>query len=474
MATISIPAKPPESTHVRLHVRWSALVGAIAMAAMVAIAAAIVIVCAQRASVLVPPSMRAGMPGWLGGPLHDLVPSLSRSYTSNEATFSLLAVAMFGLWLVVLATVRSLAMRLAIAGVVALHLVLLLAPPMPLTDVFNYINYARMGAVHHLNPYVHAPASGFEYAHDPAGIFSNWHHLKSPYGQLFTLATYPLAFVSVPVAFWLFKIAVVSASLGSVALAAWCADRLGRSAVLAIVVVGLNPVAMIWGIGAQHNDSFMVLLILGAITLWLSSHDGWAAALLVGACALKISALPLLPLFLLGCADRRGALKGAATATAAAVIVSVVAFGPHLPDFSTQMKMVSTLSFPNQLGYAIGIGGQTAGLRSVMSGLFVLVLLFACWRVWRCGTSWLTAAGWVIVASLVTTGWLLPWYIAWLAPFAVLAPARSLLAALIALSTFLLAASLPSLSVELRWLGYHPGGTDVAQANLRYLFHYLR
>ena len=122
-----------------------------------------------------------------------------------------------------------------------------------------------------------------------------------------------------PVAFWIFKTAVVAASLGAVALAAHCADRLGRSPVVAVVVVGLNPVALIWGIGAQHNDSFMVLCILAAIALWLHSRDGWAAALLVVACAFKISALPLLPVFLIGAADRRAALKGAAIAFAAAV-----------------------------------------------------------------------------------------------------------------------------------------------------------
>ena len=38
-------------------------------------------------------------------------------------------------------------------AVLAIHAVLLLAPPLSYTDVFNYINYGRMGVVHHLNPY---------------------------------------------------------------------------------------------------------------------------------------------------------------------------------------------------------------------------------------------------------------------------------------------------------------------------------
>ncbi len=473
-ATINVPTRPLTARVRQRRVSWWAIFPTVALTGLVAVGAAIVAVCAQRPSDLVPPSLRGGMPGWLAGPLQGLLPELSRSHVTNDATFSLLMAAMFGLWLIVLATSRALPLQIAVGGVVALHLVLWLAPPLPLTDVFNYINYARMGTLHHLNPYTHAPATGLEYAHDPAGLWSNWHHLKSPYGQLFTLMTYPLAYVSVPAAFWIFKTMVIAASLGSVALAAWCADRLGRSPVLAVVVVGLNPVAMMWGIGAQHNDSFTVLLILAAIALWLASHDGWAAAALVAACAMKISALPLLPLFLLGCADRRAALRGAALAALAIAAVSYLAFGPHLPDFVTQSKMVSALSVPNDLGYAIGAGGQTAGLRGLMNAILLVSVLIACWRVWR-GTSWLTAAGWVLVVTLLTTGWLLPWYVSWLAPLAVLAPRRSrLLVPLVIISAFLLATSVPSVGDELKFLHYHPTNTAVERANQQYLFSHLR
>jgi alpha-1,6-mannosyltransferase len=473
-ATINVSTRPmPAATRSARRVSAWAIVGGLALAALVAAAALIVLIAAQRPSDLVPPSVRGGFAPWLAGPLHSLLPGLPRSSTTNDNTFSELIVAMFVLWLIVLATARSLPLRLAIAGVVALHVVLLLAPPLALTDVFNYLNYARMGALHHLNPYVATPATRFEYAHDPAGIFSNWHHLKSPYGPLFTLATYPLAYVSVPVAFWIFKSFVVAASLGAVLLTARCATRLGRSPVVAVVLVGLGPVAMIWGIGGQHNDSFMVLFIVGAIALWIAGRDGWAAALLVGACALKISALPLVPLFLLGCNDRRAALRGTAIAAVAMGVMSYVAFGAHLPDFGTQAKMVNVLSIPNQFGWLIGIGGQTATLRTVMFGVFGASALVACAFVWR-GTSWLTAAGWVLVASLLTTGWLLPWYIAWLAPFAALAPTRKLLVPLVVISAFLIATSIPSDGVELHWLHYHPTTTAVGRANQQYLFEHLR
>ena len=43
--------------------------------------------------------------------------------------------------------------------IVAVHVILLLSPPLSLTDVFNYINYGRMGMLHHLNPYTTIPRS---------------------------------------------------------------------------------------------------------------------------------------------------------------------------------------------------------------------------------------------------------------------------------------------------------------------------
>ena len=49
-------------------------------------------------------------------------------------------------------------------SVVALHVMLLLSPPLQLTDLFNYIGYARLGALHGLNPYTHVIGAEI---HDP-------------------------------------------------------------------------------------------------------------------------------------------------------------------------------------------------------------------------------------------------------------------------------------------------------------------
>ena len=61
--------------------------------------------------------------------------------------------------LLVLATARASCRCGAIAGaIVAAHVVLLLGPPLISQDVFGYLGFARMGALHGLDPYTHVAA----------------------------------------------------------------------------------------------------------------------------------------------------------------------------------------------------------------------------------------------------------------------------------------------------------------------------
>jgi hypothetical protein len=55
-------------------------------------------------------------------------------------------------------------------------------------------------------------------------------------------------------------------------------------------------------------------------------------------------------------------------------------------------------------------------------------------EVWRGRLDWITAAGWATVALLLTAGFLLPWYVAWLIPLAALSADRRLQGASLALT----------------------------------------
>ena len=83
---------------------------------------------------------------------------------------------------------------------------------------------------------------------------------------LFTLLTYALVPLGVVASFWAIKLALALASLGTLALVWRCARLLGRSPTAAVVASsGCNPIVLVWGLGADHNDSLMLFFVMLAV-----------------------------------------------------------------------------------------------------------------------------------------------------------------------------------------------------------------
>ena len=181
---------------------------------------------------------------------------------------------------------------LVLVTVVALDLILLLSPPLQLNDVFNYLGYAQLGALHQLNPYTHVIA---QEPFDPVYRFASWHNLRSPYGPLFTRAHLSAGLAAAPVAYWVLKLVTVLVSLAFIALVWRCARQLGRDPRFAVVFVALNPIYLVYAVGGFHNDFFMLVPTMGAISLLLAGRDRAAGAVLMLAVAVKFTAVLLLP-----------------------------------------------------------------------------------------------------------------------------------------------------------------------------------
>src|SRR5437870_6130702 len=291
--------------------------GATCVLAIVAGSALVVVMAADRPSILSPTTHASFFPRWMAGPLGGAWPGLTRNTTVLRWLFSGAIVAMYVAYLLALRYAPALPARSVIAAVVLVHAVFLLAPPLALTDVFNYINYGRMEVVHHLNPYTTIPI--LEPHSDPSYAVSNWHQLLSPYGPLFTLLTFAVVPLGVAASFWALKVLLAAASLAAIALVWRCARLLGRDPVTAIVLVGLNPVVLVWGLGGDHNDSLMLLCIVLGFFLLLRTRGGdagrpsgagWllplapaevaAGSAFVAAAAIKASAAVLIPVVLAG------------------------------------------------------------------------------------------------------------------------------------------------------------------------------
>jgi hypothetical protein len=474
--------------------RRATAIGAGILVGIVLCVALIVLAAADRPSILSAPTHVGYFPHWLAGPLGGLWPSLTRSPQALKSLFTAAMVAMYVAYLAGLKYVPRLRARWAIATVVAVHVVLLVSPPLALTDVFNYINYGRMGMVDHLNPYTTIPV--FEPHSDPSFDLSNWHGLLSPYGPLFTLITYAVVPLGLAASLWTLKSLLMVASLGTLLLVWKCARLLGRDPVRAIVLVGLNPIVLVWGLGGDHNDFLTVFMIVLGFYLLLRARAGrvasetahgagvrsWllplaplelgAGAALVTAMSLKASAGILIPAVLASLlATPRRLVQVVLGMVGAGLVLggcSLIAFGPHLPDLGTQGRLVISVSLPNLLGLALGQGGETDTLQTILSAVLVASVVGSGVLAWR-RRDFLTASGWVTIALLVTLSWVLPWYVLWVLPMAALSNSRALRGTALALGAYLILTWMPLATAMDSSLGFYPSKTSLGQLHQRYV-----
>ena len=445
----------------------AAVPGGLALAGQVGLAGGIALAAAERPSFLAPTLVHGG---WVAGPLGGLWPSLTRetSVLRWDATLALLA--MLACWALATACARRTGLAAVFTAVVAADALLVLMPPFSLGDTFNYLHYGRMAALFGLNPYTHLPLAA---AADPAYRLSTWHHLTSPYGPLFTLATEALAALSLPAAYWVLKISVGLAAVGVAVLVTLLARRLGRDPATAVALVALNPLVLVYGVGGVHNDVFVLVLLLGGALLALDRREVLAGSAWAAAAAVKLSAGLALPILLGGAGRRLRAAAGVALGGVAAVVLVWLAFGGHLPDDGTQARLVATLSPANLLGIAIGHGGLDAALRSELEIVLVLGTAGLCAWTWRT-REWAPAAAWAAVLLILTLGWVMPWYVLWVLPFAALSQRAAPRAAAIVLTVGLFAMWAPAGVTTLHHLGWHGPRSATAHANTVYMHRLLR
>ncbi|HKN93051.1 MAG TPA: glycosyltransferase 87 family protein [Thermoleophilaceae bacterium] len=395
-------------------------IGIAAMAAMVLVALRIVTAATVSAKTLVP-SGRHVFPSWMAGPLqgHGSVLGLRQ--------LSTLVIAMGVLYVLVLLCSRWIPAWAAIAGAVLLVALFTLAPPLFSTDIFNYVAYARMGALYHVNPYVHGAAA---IAGDPSVPFTGpmWLHTPTAYGPLFTLFSYAFVPLGVAGTMWALKASVGLAALGCAALVWMCAKRLGLRPVPATLFFVLNPLLLVYAVGGGHNDVLMALALLAGALLILDGKPELGGAALVAALAIKITAGVVLPFILVASAQRWRVLAGVAAGVVVVGVLALAGFGPHvfsvlnlLQHHDQFTKPISNV--PGYLSYVLDHGKLTPAGHHVLQLVFyagALALLGVAW--WR--RDWLPAGAGALLLLVATLGWMLPWYVVWVLPLAPLARRR--------------------------------------------------
>ena len=130
---------------------------------------------------------------------------------------------------------------------------------------------------------------------------------------------------------------------------------------------------------------------------------------------------------------------------------------------------------PNVLAALAGQGGLTPHDRVIAHAVLALAAVGATAAVtWR--RAWLPgAAGFVMLATVLTLGWTMPWYVWWVLPFAALARTRALAARVRRCSP---RGSLSGRSRRCRrsstHFGYFPTRTAAGLANHLYTQRYLQ
>jgi hypothetical protein len=295
---------------------------------------------------------------------------------------------------------------------------------------------------------------------DPVFADVTWTESTSAYGPLFTLLSYPLAWLPVGLAVAVLKALAALSVLGLAALVARIAAWRGVDRLRAAAFVALNPLVLVHVVGGAHNDGLMMLAAMLAVAALLSAREAAAGVVLVAATAIKISAAFLAPFALLAAqtssptgrlvkpgSTRRPVGRLLLGAALAAVVVGVAAylgFGwEWLHAFGLageNQGRTSHLSLPITVARLAGVGADP--IRIAAWAIYAAAIAYLLVWTWR-GGDWVRAAAWAAFGLLLASSWLLPWYLIWALPLAAVARDRFLQLLLLALTAYQLGARIP-------------------------------
>jgi len=296
------------------------------------------------------------------------------------------------------------------AGLLAAALAVLF-PPSLTHDLYAYLAYGRMAALHGWNPYIHTLSEFALFGDAAARQYSV--DASSVYGPVWTLlcAALATAVAALPLAAQVVSFKLVAAA--ALVCAALCARVIARvwdpeHADLALIAVALNPLLLLEGPGSGHNDVLMMALLLAGIALVVRrSWIGWPViGLSVGIKFITIAIVPWLIFRYVRTMPRRTALLWAAAALGLVMAPILVAFVPFLGGGDVFRGIGTVWS------------AKASGHPGASLGLLVCVGMYVATSVWllrgreddRVAAAWTM---WAMTAALLLTPILLPWYLSW-------------------------------------------------------------
>lgn len=178
--------------------------------------------------------------------------------------FAALVLLLFGLYLAVLAEIRSRHLNLKQVLVLFGLTVLPLLPSYPALshDVFNYLMNAKIIAVYHTSPYQHA---AWDFPGDPWLMFMNNIEVTTPYGRAWTgigYLTYLAAGGDLQIGMLMFRLLALLA----VSITGWGIYRLSpNNKLLNLAYFLFSPIVWFEAVNNMHNDITMMAWFIGAL-----------------------------------------------------------------------------------------------------------------------------------------------------------------------------------------------------------------
>lgn len=334
---------------------------------------------------------------------------------------------------------RKLATILGVAA--GLSVLLVLMPPLVSRDIFSNIFYGKIGAVYKQNPYVITPQ---RFLDDPLMAFlsTNWKNTGVVYAPLYTVFSIGLVKITgsgIIANIYSFKTAMALFHLINIFLVWKLLEELApQRQAFGTMLYAWSPLVLIETAGGGHNDIMMITFALAALWLILRKHDIPAFVLLTLSVMVKYITALFLVVFLIYLMKEKSLWRERILALIGYGIIFffivLVLFGPfwqgiHTLDSTRQnLALSNTYSLSWQITHVVqvifrGIGlpaGTANSLGSTLiKGLGWLILLgsltYFSLKV-KERAEMPEAWTMVVVAYLLTAGYILPWYFVWLIP----------------------------------------------------------
>ncbi len=374
---------------------------------------------------------------------HQTVGTLTHYDWGEMLRFAAGVVSLFVLYLLGLHSVRRvdansrMAWLVVILGGLGFSLILLFTYPVFSTDVFDNIMHGRILGHYGANPFNSTPAA---FPADPFYKHVMWYDDPSAYGPLWEMVASALSLVAgdgLVTNVLLFKgVSVLAYVVDGMLVFGILRQMAPGRTLTGVYLYAWNPLVLLMSAGDGHNDSVMMIFVLGGI--YLALRGRWELAVLAQAAGALTKFVPavFLPMFLaagLWEAPRPRRWRFLLTTVGLSALLAIVSYLPFLGGEDllgiNRRHELMTSSAPALLYLTVRDWlGRSPAYRVVarwaLSGLAFLVWSQVPTLRRNRPLSLVRAACVVLLGYLLAfCPWFWPWYLVWIVPLAALLPA---------------------------------------------------